>query len=488
MKVHASRLDVRFDPAGAFSRTYGKSSTAFWLDSSSVGASSFSYMGDAQGPNSAVVRFDMLDGAVTVERRGPAQREVCDIFSYLQRELAGRAVDTADCPFDFACGYVGYLGYELKGILQGARAARAPTPDALWIFADRLIAFDHRKGETWILCLDESAGLSLENETWVRSVRRALQDLAVTGAVATRKRPGRCTLEGLRWRHGPDEYRRLIGRALRAIREGESYEVCLTNQVVARCTVDPLSAYETLRRVNPAPYGAFFRSGELAVLCSSPELFLRIDVSGLVTSKPIKGTAPRDPEAALDERNATELAASVKNRAENLMIVDLLRNDLNRVCAVGSVHVPEMFAIETYSTVHQLVSTVRGTLRQEMGIADCVRAAFPGGSMTGAPKVRTMAIIDDLEGGPRGVYSGSLGYLSLKGSATLNIVIRTMVLNGTRLTIGTGGAIVALSDPNEEFEEIVLKVRALLGALRQSGVDMRWEDLLAEPSGQTMTE
>jgi para-aminobenzoate synthetase len=203
----------------------------------------------------------------------------------------------------------------------------------------------------------------------------------------------------------------------------------------------------------------------VALLSASPERFLSIGVDGVVESKPIKGTRPRGATPAEDEAMRGDLLAQEKDRAENLMIVDLVRNDFNMVCQVGSVHVPRLFDVETYAPVHQLVSTIRGTLRPGQSAVDCVRAAFPGGSMTGAPKIRTMEIIDRLEEGPRGPYSGALGWFSLSGGADLSIVIRTLVVTEGQVTFGVGGAIVALSDPYEEFEETVVKSRAMLTAL-----------------------
>ncbi|MEO1057577.1 MAG: anthranilate synthase component I family protein, partial [Actinomycetota bacterium] len=228
---------------------------------------------------------------------------------------------------------------------------------------------------------------------------------------------------------------------------------------------DPLLVYEALRRVSPVPHAAYFDVGEFAVLSASPERFVRVDREGVIEAKPIKGTAGRHHDRAVDEARAETLRTNEKDRSENLMIVDLLRNDLGEVAEVGSVSVPRLFDIETFSTVHQLVSTVRAQLRDGLSAFDCVDAAFPGGSMTGAPKKRTMEIIDRLESGPRGVYSGALGYFAHNGSADLSIVIRTVVVHPDRATIGAGGAIVALSDPAAELAEMKLKTQATLRAL-----------------------
>ncbi|GAA3061594.1 hypothetical protein GCM10020254_01790 [Streptomyces goshikiensis] len=266
--------------------------------------------------------------------------------------------------------------------------------------------------------------------------------------------------------HGREEYRARIDEIQRNLRSGESYEVCLTTSAWLPAEGEGYDYYRALRRSNPAPYAAYLRLGDLEIASSSPERFLSIDRSGVVETKPIKGTVPRSADPVEDEALRASLAASPKTRAENLMIVDLLRNDLGRVCEVGTVHVPRLMVTESYTTVHQLVSTIRGKIRTGTDAVDVVRACFPGGSMTGAPKLRTMEIIDELENEARGVYSGSIGLLSTNGTADLNIVIRTAVKVGDQWRVGAGGAIILDSDADEEFDEMVLKASAPLRAIR----------------------
>jgi para-aminobenzoate synthetase len=464
MELRVRKVEGDRDAELAFESLYGAREEAFWLDSSRVGEGArFSFIG-APGPLGATVSYDLEAGEVRVERGGEVELLGESIFDYLERELDRLRLPAGELPFDFNCGFVGYFGYELKAECGGVAAHRAPTADAAFLFADRLVAFDHEDARTYLLCLTEPDRAE-EAERWLAETEWRLAALPAGGVgPAGASAPGEPVDFGLA--RPRERYLDDIAACKRRLRDGDSYEICLTNRVVAAPAPAPLSLYRALRRVNPAPYAAFLRLGETAVLSSSPERFLRIDPEGGVEAKPIKGTAARGVGAEADAGLAEALRGDEKNRAENLMIVDLLRNDLGRVCEVGSVAVPRLMEVESFETVHQLVSTVRGDLREDVGPLGCIRACFPPGSMTGAPKERTMAIIDELEGEARGVYSGAIGYLGLAGGCDLSVAIRTIVVDAEgRAGIGAGGAIVNQSDPEAEFDEMLLKAWAPMRAL-----------------------
>jgi para-aminobenzoate synthetase len=471
------RIDELHDAERAFVHLYGDSPDAFWLDSSSgVGERArFSFLGDSGGPLGAVVAYDVDAGEIRVQRGGEVEVLRESIFDYLSRETRRLRRPAADLPFDFDCGFVGYFGYELKADCDGDAAHRSPHPDAAFVFADRLVAFDRLERRTYLLCLTEPDGVG-EGERWIEETSLRLASLPPlpgpeqAGAPAGAPEPA-----GFHLSRSHERYLDDIAVCKQRLFGGDTYEVCLTNRIVAADSPDPLQLYRNLRRVNPAPFAAFLRFGEVAVLSSSPERFLAVGRDRWVEARPIKGTRRRGETPVEDARQARELRADEKSRAENVTIVDLLRNDLGIVCAYGTVHAPQLMAVETYETVHQLVSTVRGRLREEVGPADCVRACFPPGSMTGAPKKRTMEIIDELEGEARGPYSGAIGYLGLGGGCDLSVAIRTIVVDGESTSIGAGGAIVLQSDPEEEYEEMLLKARAPARALEA-------EELAESPS------
>jgi para-aminobenzoate synthetase len=463
LEVKVRRLDSLRDPARVFAALHGASRAAFWLDSSLCGdGARFSFIGDASGPLGARIAYDVDAREVTVEREGGTEILSESIFDYLERELERLHPLAAELPFDFGCGFAGYLGYELKADCGAARGHRSALPDAALVFADRMVAFDHERGHTYLLCL-ASAGGGGEVEAWLEATATALAALP-KDAEPPPEPPAAAPVE-FRLARSRERYLADIAACEERLLEGDSYEVCLTNSIAAEVGEDPLDLYLRLRRVNPAPFASYLRFGDLAVLSSSPERFLKVDADGVAEAKPIKGTAGRGASPAEDARLADDLRTSEKNRAENLMIVDLMRNDLGAVCEVGSVEVPALMEVETYETLHQLVSTVRGRLRPGLGAIDCIRSCFPPGSMTGAPKRRTMEILDRLEGAARGVYSGAIGYIGVSGACDLSVTIRTIVLDGGAATIGAGGAIVLQSDAEEELQEALLKARAPMCAI-----------------------
>ncbi|GAA2149858.1 aminodeoxychorismate synthase component I [Kitasatospora kazusensis] len=480
-QVHVREIPVLPDTETAYQEIFAGNEHGFWLDSGNVieGLSRFSFLGDGSGPLAEYITFRTTDGAVKVRRAGGAE-ELVDkgFFEYLETQLKDRRMPAPQgLPFDFNLGYVGYLGYELKAEAGGEAVHKSETPDAALLFVDRMLAVDHATGTSYLLALSQG-GDTAGAEFWLNATEarlRALPARADADAVAAGFAGIGMTDEGAHGlaelRHGKGAYLSRVQESLAEIRDGESYEVCLTNTVTLDAKIDPLRTYSHLRRISPVPYGALLDFPGVAVLSASPERFLTIGTDRVVESKPIKGTRPRGATPAEDEALRLDLFSQEKDRAENLMIVDLIRNDLNVVCEVGSVHVPKLFHVETYAPVHQLVSTVRGTLRKGQSSVSAVRAAFPGGSMTGAPKLRTMEIIDRLEEGPRGVYSGSIGWFGLSGAADLSIVIRTLVATEDRVSFGVGGAIIALSDPEEEFEETVVKSRAMITAVLATALE-----------------
>lgn len=467
MKLHCQRSNIYPDPEQIFSHFFKSNPFSFWLDSSLVqpGVSRFSFMGDNAGPNSQVVMYNTVEGKLTRIQHGEKVSHSVSIFDYLRTTICETHVDQdEELPFAFNGGFVGYFGYELKAELGANLVHRSSLPDACFILADRFLCFDHEQNALYFICLSEE-NKKHEAEKWFEYIENQLKELPQLFPLPT---DDSAELIDFTLSCHHDKYLDNIKECLRKIGEGETYEVCLTNKVQMASDVDPFLFYRVLRNINPAPYAGFLRLDDLFIACCSPESFLRVDRYGWVESRPMKGTMRRGGNASEDQELREKLANSTKDRAENLMIVDLVRNDIGRVCEIGSVHVPKLMEVETFATVHQMVSTIRGKLRSNCDGIDCIKAAFPGGSMTGAPKLRTMEIVDCLENEARGVYSGSIGFLAFNHSVDLNIVIRTAVMTPEKISIGTGGAIVALSDADEEYQEITLKAKAMIRALSQT--------------------
>ncbi len=373
-----------------------------------------------------------------------------------------RAVGSAP----FASGAIGYLSYELlHGIEPSVPQARAQAPigDLLhFVRFGAVIAVDAQRGTTEICGRDIAAIMQLDE------LVRAAPDRVEIPPPA---RPqGAFTIDDLR--HcgltpvvEPDDYRRMVERAREEIAEGRHFEVCLSQEYRGSTDASGQAVYDELRRRNPAPMAAYLRFGELEVMCSSPERLVGVTAAGEVETRPIKGTRSRAASPAEDRRLAEALAASPKDRAENTMIVDLARNDLGRICLTGSVEVPEFCIVESYASVHHLVSSVRGQIAPGVHPAQVIAACFPGGSMTGAPKVEAMKAIVEAEHSPRGIFSGAIGWIGDDGAMDLNIVIRTLIKRGRQISLHTGGAVTADSDPAAEYAETMDKARAPAEAL-----------------------
>lgn len=451
----------------------GGAEYSFWLDSAREESpmSVASYVGVVPAQLSPLC----VDSA-----RAAAESGGEDPFAQLEAALACAprvhpdVAAATGLPAGLRGGYVGYFGYEARaamGMEHGhpvpgyLPAHEAPTPDSLWLPAVRYLVHEHARpgvaARSWLV----------GDESWCEV---AEQLLTAAGECASENTPVNVPVNAPELAElllfpapAAEAYMDSVRASQHEIYEGNSYEVCLTAQTNARIpNPSPELFFELYRRQrahNSAPYAAYLRCGDFSVLSSSPERFLSVDTHRNAQTKPIKGTIARGVTPEEDAAAAAWLRTDEKTRAENLMIVDLLRNDLSTVSDPASVRVPVLMGVESYSTVHQLVSTVSSRLREGISAVAAARACFPGGSMTGAPKPSTMQIIEGLEGRARGVYSGALGFVSADGSANLSIVIRTLVAHdeGT-VTLAAGGAIVADSDPTAEYEEMLTKLRAAL--------------------------
>jgi len=457
-----------------FEKLFAEEEYAFWLDSADAPTrlAQSSYMGKSGGEDRCVLEYEVDAGAVQVHGPESTKTERGSIFEVLDREVAKRSIETptGQAP-NLLGGFVGYLGYELKADCGSPNVHHSDVPDSVMLYANRLVAVDHVRHRTHLMALyrEDEAGA----ESWLAEAEAVVHE-ALADPEAVQPDPEQAFGEpaaahvSFDCGRGRAQYLADIARSQAELAAGESYEVCLTDQISTGAEPDPFDLYRNLRRSNPAPFAAYLKLGEVAVVSSSPERFLSVDRDRRVEARPIKGTTPRSSDPEQDAALKATLTNDEKTYAEHLMIVDLLRNDLGIVCEVGSVGVPELMIVEDYATVHQLISTIEGTLPADRSTAECARACFPGGSMTGAPKLRTMEIIDDIEAEARGVYSGAIGYFGLDGVMDLSIVIRTIVLRPGRTTIGAGGAIVMQSDPEDEFDEILLKARAPMAAIART--------------------
>lgn len=467
--LHHRRLSYDIDSEYLFDTCFRHHTHAIWLDSnrSGYGSGRFSFMGCANGPLGRIAKADITTRTIHITDCAGTHTISHSFFDWLNEDLEKNRIpcDGIDTPFEFMLGWMGYIGYEMKADGMAEHVHPSHCPDAMLLFCDCGIVIDHQEKQIHLLALSEK-NAHADAMKWLDETENLLHTSRQTGTHLP-DLPSHLPIKApFRLRHDKQTYIELILKSQDYIRQGETYEVCLTNTAVGHTDADPWTAYRILRRNNPSPYGAYLQLDDLHILSCSPERFLKISRNRIAESKPIKGTRPRSHDPEKDRQLYEALASSEKEQAENLMIVDLVRHDLGLTATPGSVAVPKLFAIESYQTVHQLVSTITSTIREDSSPCQCIRAAFPGGSMTGAPKLRTMEILDSLEGGARGIYSGVIGYFSLCGAVDLSIVIRTLVMSHGIMTFGVGGAITALSDPEEEFEETRVKAKAFLELFR----------------------
>lgn len=371
--------------------------------------------------------------------------------------------DENETELPIVSGAIGYFSYDYGREHMGVPSTEQdvePIPQARVVFYDLLLIEDCREKRVWLSACGQTEDAEALLARFRRNIERGMEKgfPALPDAHATKPITVRPNFE-------KEEYKTAVDRMIRYIIEGDIYIANMTQRLDVMSDREPLAVFEHLRTHNPSPFGGYLDCGDHQIICASPERFLRLR-DGVVETRPIKGTRKRGETPEEDEALRRELELSEKDKSELLMIVDLERNDLNRVCRPGSVEVTELFTVETYATVFHLVSNIRGELAQGSDVTDLLRAASPGGSITGAPKYRAMEIIDELEHGKRGLYTGSIGYLTLDGECDLNIVIRTALHRDGRYHLGVGGGITSESDLEFEYEETLQKAKAVLEALQ----------------------
>ncbi len=451
------------------------SSLRYYPDSavyfSAIAGRPWSVFLDSGYPHSDQGRYDIItsDPSVTlithsnitvINRDGIAERSSADPFALVKQELANTPNINSHLPF--TGGAIGYFSYDLARRLEKlpkiAKDAENIPEMAVGIYKWAVVV-DHQQHQAFLV------GHGCDERRWqglIEFFKNVSVDLPSTHFEVTSEIISNMDKAG---------YNRAFQKIKHYLKEGDCYQVNLSQRFVANCKGDPWAAYRLLREMNAAPFSAYLNFANVQVLSSSPERFLKV-VKGQIETKPIKGTRPRKAYPASDWHQIDELRTSLKDRAENLMIVDLLRNDLSKSCNLGSVKVPALFAVESYETVHHLVSTVTGVLDNDKHALDLLPSCFPGGSITGAPKIRAMEIIEELEPHRRGIYCGAIGYIGFNGNMDSNIAIRTLVHSGGTIRFWAGGGIVNDSDLDQEYQESFDKAAALLKLLRKLSVNV----------------
>ena len=426
-----------------------------------------------------VVRYVSASGEV-FEDQPPSEQLSGDALQALRALLAEYAVsfqEQAEKLFPLLGGAIGFFGYE-AGSWNGPGgsvkiASDSEIPDVYFALYDQLLCYDHTTEQTYISAVGRGATKTRAHQAATRLIETAREKVEHTPATRKRGQTVEKTasvtsvrpVEPLRC-FDADGYCNAVQQIRQHIEAGDIYQACMTQRFQNSLGVcDPWRLYGRLRETNPAPFACYLDTPTFSIVSASPERYLAVNRRGEAESRPIKGTRPRGDTAEKDAALRKELSESSKDRAENVMIVDLVRNDFGRVCRFGSIEVADLMQIEAYATVFQMVSTVRGQLTSEHDALDLVRATFPGGSMTGAPKIEAMKILDRLEPVRRGIYAGGIGYLDYAGSMDLNMAIRSFIIENQTATYHGGGGIVADSVPEAEYQESLDKVVALRRAI-----------------------
>lgn len=437
--------------ATAFAVLAAQPGSLAWLDAGPEASIGASYLMLPATQEHRLIA-SVADHTVTEWRDGQTTRIDTNIFRALGERWQPTTDGGAAAAFDG--GWVGWFGYECATATLNLPLATEPSgyPDAAWFRAGAWAVLRHDSGVIETQGSDPAA------------LARLAQALGAQPTAARGTEPSKLA-PAAHWRDEAGAYADSVRAAQRLIADGEAYQLCLTSRVSGADVVDAAATYLRLRAAAPTHHGSFVRIDDTAVLSASPEQFIELTPAGRLRSKPIKGTRRRSADSEADAQLARELVESEKERAENVMIVDLMRNDLGRVAVTGSVAVPKLLEVESYRPVHQLVSTVEAQFDPSLHPIAAVTAAFPAGSMTGAPKHRAVARLQELESGPRGIYSGATGYLADNGSIDLAMNIRCVVVRSDGWSIGAGGGITALSVPDDEVAEAHLKAAALLAAI-----------------------
>ncbi|MDO6525263.1 anthranilate synthase component I family protein [Motilimonas sp. 1_MG-2023] len=468
LKMDVERYARQLDVVDVFESVYKKYEYSFILQSSKVvpGFSRYSMTGASIGKHMSVLKSNVADGYTEEIRADGAKVFNQNIFELLKEKMTKFQSNFEHDALPFNSGYLGFFGYEALNLTAGVKCHTSPNDDVMMMMPTSFVVVDHLVGDSYF-CTIHTDGMGVCDVMPAADEILSAVSSDLKAAQVERLQIDevyRYLTENAKLNFGKQQYIDAIDTCKSYIKSGDSYEICLSNKVEFFNEIDTWQVYKLLSATSPAPHSSYIKTPDTRIASASPERFLSIDKCGLIEAKPIKGTMPRGATLEEDEAIKEALRNSQKDIAENLMIVDLMRNDISKCCHGATVAVPKLFDIESYSHYHQMVSTVQGMIN--IPPVDAFFHLFPGGSMTGAPKVRTLEIIDEIESSWRGVYSGAIGYFAFNGAADFSIVIRSLTENQGKCSIGVGGAITYLSDNQSEFEETLIKLTPLISAIK----------------------